>query len=124
MTDDTCEIDGLGPLPLLSPGSVAELGDLVRQAAADGAALYPVGGRTQLGLGTPPVKRGRALDLRGLDQVIEFAARDMTVTVQAGIGVAKLQALLASENLRLPIDVPNAGRATLGAILATNTSGP
>src|SRR5205823_7604775 len=78
----------------------------------------------QLGLGTPPVKRGRAVDVRGLDQVIEFAARDMPVTVLSGIGVAKLQALLATENLRLPIDVPNAERATLGGILATNTSGP
>jgi glycolate oxidase FAD binding subunit len=120
----TCHIDGFGPLPRVRPASVAELGDIVRRASADGSAIYPVGGQTQLGLGNPPIKAGLAIDVRGLDQVIDFPARDMTITVQAGIDVARLQRLLAAENLRLPIDVPSADRATLGGIIATNTSGP
>lgn len=124
MEPSTCLIDDFGPLPIVRPTSVAELGDVVRRAAADGQAIYPMGGRTQLGLGNPPSKPGIAVDLRGLDQVIDFPARDMTVTLQAGITIAKLQALLAPENLRLPIDVPRADQATLGGVLATNTSGP
>ena len=48
----------------------------------------------------------------------------MTITVQAGITVAALQALLAAENQRLPIDVPRPERATLGGVLAVNVSGP
>jgi glycolate oxidase FAD binding subunit len=124
MNDTTCSIDGFGPLPVSRPGSILELGERVRQADADGLALYPIGGRTMLGLGQPPVRSGRALDLRALDQVVDFAARDMTITVQTGITVSRLQALLASENLRLPIGVPRADEATLGGILATNTSGP
>jgi glycolate oxidase FAD binding subunit len=48
----------------------------------------------------------------------------MTITVQAGITMGKLQAILAPENQRLPIDVPRADRATLGGVLATNSSGP
>jgi glycolate oxidase FAD binding subunit len=111
-------------LPLLRPGSAAELGDIVRRAAQDNQALYPVGGRTLLGLGNPPTRQGVAVDLRGLDRVIDFPARDMTVTVEAGITIARLQALLAPENLRLPIDVPHAATATLGGVLATNVSGP
>jgi glycolate oxidase FAD binding subunit len=122
--EPVCHIDGFGPLPLVRPGSVEELGEVVRRAGLDGAALYPVGGGTQLGLGRPPIKAGFGVDLRGLDRVIDFPARDMTVTVQAGIGVARLQAMLAPENLRLPIDVPQADRATLGGIIATNISGP
>src|SRR5438874_8668927 len=47
----------------------------------------------------------------------------MTVTVQAGITLAKLQELLASENQRLPVDVPQAERATIGGALAANVSG-
>src|SRR5207245_1110629 len=50
-------------------------------------------------------------------------ARDMTITVQAGLPVARLQQLLAGENQRLPIDVPDAERATLGGVLAANVSG-
>src|SRR5262249_13131056 len=62
--------------------------------------------------------------LRGLHQVIDYPARDMTITVQAGITIAKLQEVLHAENQRLPVDVPLADRATLGGVLATNTSGP
>jgi glycolate oxidase FAD binding subunit len=118
--DNECVIDGYGPLPLSRPASVAELGEVIRQSSA----VYPLGGRTMLGLGRAPSRSGHAVDLRGLEQVIEFPARDMTITVQAGIAIARLQALLAAENLRLPVDVPRAGEATLGGILATNTSGP
>jgi glycolate oxidase FAD binding subunit len=124
MDQPTCPIDGFGPLPVEQPSTVAELGEIVRLAAGEGSALYPVGGRTQLDLGMPPVKQGRAVDLRRLDGVIDFPARDMTVTVQAGIGMARLRAALAAERLRLPIDVAAADRATLGGVLATNTSGP
>ena len=74
--DATCQIDGFGPLNIARPASVMELGDIVRQAATDGAAIYPIAGQTQLGLGNPPIKPGLAVDLRGLDAVIDFPARD------------------------------------------------
>ena len=43
----------------------------------------------------------------------------MTITVQCGITVSRLQAILAPENLRLPIEVPQAESATLAADRAT-----
>jgi glycolate oxidase FAD binding subunit len=121
---DVCTIDEFGPLGIVNPESVAELGDAVRQANAKGSAVYPVGGRTMLNLGLPPTKPGIAIDLRGLDQVLDFPARDMTITVQAGITMRRLQEITASKNLRLPIDVPFPVQATLGGAIATNMSGP
>jgi glycolate oxidase FAD binding subunit len=121
---DSCLIDDFGPLPVRHPASVAELGDCVSAAAADGQAVFPLGGGTMLGQGLPPTRPGVALSTTRLDQVLDYPARDMTVTVQAGITVARLGELLAAENQRLPIDVPNAGRATLGGALAVNASGP
>jgi glycolate oxidase FAD binding subunit len=103
---------------------VAELGEIIRRAGAENQAIYPLGGQTMLDFGHPPTKPGLAVDVRSLDQVIDYPARDMTVTVQAGITITRLQQLLASEKQRLPIDVPQADRATLGGSLATNTSGP
>jgi glycolate oxidase FAD binding subunit len=123
MHGTTCVLDGFGPLPVVRPDSVPEVGDLIRQAKAGGTALYPVGGQTKIALGVSPTKTGHAVDLRGLAQIIDFPARDMTITVQAGITVQTLRETLASEKLRLPIDVAAADRATLGGILATNTSG-
>jgi glycolate oxidase FAD binding subunit len=120
----TCLIDDFGPLAVHRPASVTELQELVRHAGGDGLALYPLGGRTQLDFGLPPLKKGLAVDLCGFDQVIDYPARDMTITVQAGITVDRLQTLLAAEGQRLPVDVPRAREATLGGSLATNVSGP
>ena len=63
-----------------------------------------MGGGTQLHLGLPPTKPGIAVDMTALDQVIDYPARDMTITVRAGITIAKLQTILAAENQRLPIE--------------------
>src|SRR5262249_14483412 len=111
-------------VPVAQPTSIAELGQIVRDAAAQGQAVFPLGGRTMLGLGYPPSKPGIGLDLRSLDQVIDYPARDMTITVQAGITIAKLQAILAAENQQLPVDVPLPEQATLGGAIAVNASGP
>jgi glycolate oxidase FAD binding subunit len=119
--------DGCESMPLLRPTTVADMAPIVQQAAAEKTALFPLGGRTQLHLGClPRVAAGRksqAVETLALDQVIDYPARDMTITVQAGITIARLQQILAPENQALPIDVPHADRATLGGILATNTSG-
>jgi glycolate oxidase FAD binding subunit len=100
------------------------VGELVRRAVVENQAVYPVGGGTMLDLGFPPTKPGVAVDMCGLDHVIDYPARDMTITVQAGITIAKLQALLAAENQQLPIDVPQPQQATLGGAIAVNASGP
>lgn len=124
MAEERCLIDGFGPVAVERPTCVAGLSDAVRRAAAAQQAVYPLGGRTRLDLGLPPARPGRGLDLRGLAEVQDYPARDMTITVQAGITLTRLQSVLAGEQQRLPVDVPRADEATLGGALATNTSGP
>ncbi len=119
MPADTLTIDGL-TLPVVRPTSAADIAALVRE----GRPLYPVGGGTHLHVGLPPTRPGVAVDLTGLDKLIDHAARDMTVTVQAGMRVARLQEILAAEGQRLPIDVPLSDRATIGGSIAANVSGP
>ena len=124
MDQSSLTIDEFGPLPVRRPASAAELGEVVREAAAAGQGVYPVGGRTSLDVGLPPTKPGVAVDTTALNQVVDYPARDMTITVGAGITVAKLQELLAAEGQWLPVDVPDPDRATLGGAVALNTSGP
>ena len=123
MNEATCTLDGFGPLSLVRPASVSDVGEVVRQAAQSGSALYPVGGLTKIALGASPSRPGHAVDMRGLAQIIDFPARDMTVTVQTGITIKVLSDTLLRENLRLPIDIAQAETATLGGILAANTCG-
>lgn len=117
-------IDGFGPLPVRRPAIVAEVCDLIREARAAEQGVYPVGGRTTLDLGNVPTKTGIAIDTCGLNAVVEHAARDMTITVQAGITLVELAKVLAVENQWLPIDVSNPEQATLGGAIAANISGP
>jgi glycolate oxidase FAD binding subunit len=122
--EHTCQIEEVGPFPVVQPQSVLELADQVRGAAANDQAVYPLGGRTMLDFGLPPTRSGIGLDVRHLTRVIDYPARDMTITVQAGITLANLEQLLATENQRLPIDVPLSERTTLGGVIAANISGP
>lgn len=117
-------LDGFGPLPVERPATVADLCALVTRTRAAGHGLYPVGGRTTLDVGLTPSKPGAACDTTALASIIDYPARDMTITVQAGITVAALQAALAKENQWLPVDVASPERATLGGAVATNASGP
>lgn len=121
---DTLTIDGVGPMPVERPATAADVADIVRRCAADGTAVYPVGGGTMLDYGLPPARPGVAADLGSLNRVIDFPARDMTITVEAGITIARLNEITRAEGLHLPIDVPEPERATLGGAIACNVSGP
>jgi glycolate oxidase FAD binding subunit len=107
-----------------APADAAAVVDVVRDCIASRTPIYPIGGGTALDYGLPAKTPGVGLSLAGLSRVIDYPARDMTVTVEAGIRIADLQKFLATERQRLPIDAPQAEQATLGGIIATNTSGP
>jgi glycolate oxidase FAD binding subunit len=106
------------------PSTVAELGEAVARRVAEGLAIYPQGGCTALDYGGVPSKPGVAIDLRGLDRVVDYPAADMTITVEAGITLGSLRRVLAEQGQRLVLDAPQADRSTLGGIYATNASGP
>ena len=107
-------------LPVHGPSTAYEVGELVRAHPA----VYPRGGGTHSHIGGTPTKPGIVLDTTALNRIIDYPARDMTVTLQAGCTLAQLQQLLKTENQWLPIDVPNPDAATVGGSIAVNANGP
>ena len=108
-----------------APTTAAELARLLDENQAGPRRHFiPVGGRTALHYGQPVRADAEQISLAEIKRVVDYPARDMTITVDAGLRVSELQELLATEGQRLPIDVPLANRATIGGIVATNTSGP
>lgn len=93
---------------------------LAENAAGPARPVYPAGGRTALHFGHPLEQPGLTLCTTGLAKVIDYPARDMTITVEAGIRMDELAKVLETEGQRLPIDVPQAHRATLGGVAAAN----
>ena len=119
--------DATAILPIkdaVAPQSQDELAAAVRSAYETSTPLYPIGGGTSLDFGLSAKAPGRGLSLARLNRVIDYPARDMTVTVEAGVTMKSLADALAKERQRLPIDVPQADRATIGGVIATNWNGP
>lgn len=98
----------------LSASTVDDVVDAVRQAAADGVALTAA--RSADG-------DGRRLDLSALARVVDYPARDMTVTVEAGMTLQTLSQLLANEGQHLPVDMGDP-QMTVGAFVASDLAGP
>ena len=112
-------------MPDFTPTSTQELSEfLAANAAGDRQAYQITGGGTALDYGCPLSKSVTNISTRGLNRVIDYPARDMTITVEAGMTIAELAKTLQAENQELPIDVPDPESATVGGVLACDVSGP
>jgi glycolate dehydrogenase FAD-binding subunit len=117
-------VDGLRPSWVVRPGSIDQLSRVLALAHDAGLAVIPRGSGSALELGSPPTRADLVVDLRGLDDVIEYNPADLTVSVQAGVSAGALAARLAPHRQWLALDPPGAATRTLGGIAATNASGP
>ncbi len=117
-------IDGIDPQAVVLPTSTYEIQEVLGYAADNELAVVPAGSGTKFGVGNPPEQVDLVLSTSRLDQVLEYEPADLTVTVEAGIQLATLQARLAEHGQYLPLDPPYADRCTIGGITATNASGP
>jgi glycolate oxidase FAD binding subunit len=106
------------------PAQVDALCATVREQVALGHAIYPQGGKTSLDYGEAPGRPGVAIGTTSISRLIDYPHADMTITIEAGMTLAALSAILAKEQQRLLVDAPFPDRATLGGIYVTNTSGP
>ncbi|WP_254509666.1 FAD-binding oxidoreductase [Anatilimnocola floriformis] len=109
--------------PATSPTSSTDVVAAVQRARASKTPLQPVGGGTSLHFGLQSAATVEQLSLAQLNRVVDYPARDMTITVEAGITMAQLAETLVKEHQRLPVDVPQADRATIGGVIATNWNG-
>jgi glycolate oxidase FAD binding subunit len=119
------DVDGIHGRParfVAEPASTVEAAAVLRAAAALDLSVLPRGRATRLTWGNPPRGCDLIVSTRKLDQVIEHAAGDLVVTVQAGVALDPLQQRLAAEGQRLALDPP--GGASVGGLIATNATGP
>ena len=117
-------IDGVIPRLAFCPTYRHEIVETVGWAAAEGLAVVPRGGGTQMELGNVPARYDVALDLSRFNGVLDYQPADLTVTVEAGTTLHELQRHLASGGKTLPLEAPLSSNATIGGILSTGASGP
>jgi glycolate oxidase FAD binding subunit len=121
--DASDAVAGVQPSLVVEPGSEQELAKVLKLANAAGLAVIPRGGGIKLEWGNSPVRADLILSTVRLNRVIEHAWADLTVSVEAGCTIAKLQETVAKHGQRLALDPLWPAQATVGGVLSTNDSG-
>jgi glycolate oxidase FAD binding subunit len=117
-------IDGREPEKVVFPESIEHIAEVLRIASEQRLAVTPVGYGAFLHLGGIPRRYDLALSLQRLNRIVDYQPADMTVTVEAGLTLARLQEILGEHGQWLPIDPPLPEQATIGGVIAANLSGP
>jgi glycolate oxidase FAD binding subunit len=116
-------VEGVEPDFVVEPGSVEEVSALMKLAAREGLAVAPRGGGTKMHIGDPPRRLDLIVSTARMNEVLEHTPGDQIVRLQAGVKLEDLQKYVSSSDQMLAIDPPESG-ATVGGIVAANSSGP
>ena len=122
---------GLSSTAVLAPNSVEELGQLIAELHAEGQPWVPSGLGSRLHWGPPlSADSGPVLSMRQLSGIVDHAVDDLTITVDAGMPVADLQAALAEHQQWLPLNWPwgssiasPSSAGSIGGLVARGLSG-
>jgi len=75
-------------------------------------------------MGGPVSNVDRTITTACLNRILEYDPRDLVISAEAGTTYRELSVILSQHRQMLPLDPPFSERATIGGILAANTSGP
>jgi len=143
-------VDGLVPKAVAFPKDTRMVAALVQCASRGNLAMVPWGSGTKIAMGNPPKRLDLVVCMARMNHMLDVDTANLTITVEAGVKFRDVQARLATEEDRcylpledlkteagefvcsdrshsgcfLPIDPPFSERATLGGIVAANTTGP
>jgi glycolate oxidase FAD binding subunit len=134
-------VAGVAPRFVARPAGVTEAAAVLTAASTLGMTAVPRGSGTRLAWGVPPTGCDLVVDTSRMNKVLEHAAGDLVVRVQAGVGLDQLADVLAKAGQRLALDPPAAaplpgpangastahpphGAGTIGGLLATGAAGP
>ncbi|WP_035990787.1 FAD-binding oxidoreductase [Leptolyngbya sp. KIOST-1] len=113
----------LNPAAVACPATEAELAAVMACAYEHRWRVVPCGSGSKLTWGGLGHGADLILSTARLNQVIDHAVGDMTLTAQAGVQLAELAPRLAQHRQFLAVDPAYPDRATLGGIVATADTG-
>ncbi|HEX4003359.1 MAG TPA: FAD-binding oxidoreductase [Candidatus Acidoferrales bacterium] len=117
-------IGGNAPAAAIRVESTEQIAEIVKFAVAEKLAIVACGARTKIGMGAPPRQYDLALDLTRLDRLMAYDPGDMTLSVEPGIPLRRIESALAEHGQFLPLVVPFMDRATAGGTVASGVDSP
>ncbi len=106
------------------PESTEEVAAVVRIAAEHRVPVVPRGMASGLAAASVPFSGGIALSLTRMNRILELDEENRTVSVEAGIITADLQAYVEARGLFYPPDPSSNKHSTIGGNIACNAGGP
>ena len=111
------------PSAVAFPRSANEVVQLVQFARKHKLGLVPSGGRTGLSGGACALNGEIVVSFEKMNRVLEFSEADASVTVEAGVVTAALQAYASERGYYYPVDFASSGTSQVGGNIATNAGG-
>jgi glycolate oxidase FAD binding subunit len=119
-------IDGKKPKVVVTPGTIDEVSRVVAYASQQHLAIIPKGNGSKMNMGGIPKKMDIVLSTSRLNRITDRDCENLTLSAESGLTLGEVQQGLAKvgKGYFLPLDPPFTDKATLGGIVATNSSGP
>jgi glycolate oxidase FAD binding subunit len=114
---------GNSPSCIVYPRSQEQLATVIATAHTNNWRVLPCGSGSKLNWGGLAKGIDVVVCTERVNQLIEHAVGDLTVTVEAGMKFSQLQALLAKSRQFLALDPTAPESATIGGIIATGDTG-
>jgi glycolate oxidase FAD binding subunit len=109
---------------VLTPHTPEALADALAQAAAGKQTISLCGKSTKRKMAGPVTPSDVSISTKALTRVLQYEPHDLTISVEAGVTYCTLARMLAENRQMIPLDPPFADSATVGGVLAANSSGP
>ena len=143
-------VDGIVPKAVVFPKDTEQVSEIVKYADRQKLAIIPWGSGTKICAGHSPKRYDLVVCASHLNHMKDVDSDNLTITVEAGVKFRDIQARLATEEDRcylpleniaaasdtiicsdrshsgcfLPLDPSFSAQATIGGILASNSTGP
>ena len=114
---------GNPPSCIVYPRSQQQLAAVIATAHSNNWRVLPCGNNSKLNWGGLVKGIDVVVSTERINQLIEHAVGDLTITVEAGMKFSDLQALLAKSRQFLALDPTAPELATIGGIVATGDTG-
>ncbi|HEX9544809.1 MAG TPA: FAD-linked oxidase C-terminal domain-containing protein [Pyrinomonadaceae bacterium] len=108
---------------LVTPGSIAEVCEVMKLASSQGWTTMPAGAMTWLRPGDALNAPDLIVSTNRLNHVIEHEPADLVAITEAGVTLKQFNTHLSLNRQWLPLDPPDDGVATIGGVVATGLGG-
>lgn len=113
------KLDSSSPIPIITPETWQEMGQIIHLAHQQQQKILPCGRGSKIHWGGLLGNIDLVLSTAKLNRLIDHAAGDMTVTVEAGMRLDELQTILAKAEQFLPLGPNLPEGTTIGGAIAT-----